>query len=255
MPPSPPDESDPDPAADPDAHPDAHLDPDAEGDWSRRGPGPAGNPYVDEAVISNRTAESGPLFRPDYRPGESGGDAGLISGSAEDPVLVAGVGYPLLADLAIGTVVAYRVAERDLAGVAVADCSNTPVAAYQTITGGSHRTLVVVGPEKRGGDLNDGTPSENPGAIHEYRGDDFDAPADRLADLVGESAMGSNTVENVMVVSRTLGELPDDAHVVTVEPGYDSWGLTVEEFTDPVEDVLDEVLDRVLEHIEAAMSE
>jgi Ni,Fe-hydrogenase maturation factor len=217
-----------------------------------RGPGPGDNPYVDEGAAADRTADAGPLFDEAYRPGESGTSAGLVAGSPDDPVLVAGVGYPLLGDLAVGTVVAYRVAALGLPGVAVADCSNTPVAAYQTITDGDHGTLVVVGPEKRGGDLNDGTPSESPGAVHEYDADEFEAPDDRIVDLVGESAMGSNTVENVLVVSRTLGELPPETHVLTVEPGYDSWGLTVEEFTDPVDAVLDDVTERVLGYIEAA---
>jgi Ni,Fe-hydrogenase maturation factor len=226
---------------------DADVDPD-----QPSGPGPGGNPYVDEVAAADRGAGSGVLFDEAYRPGESGAAAGLVAGEPDDPVLVAGVGYPLLGDLAIGTVVAYRVADWDLPGVAVADCSNTPVAAYQTITDGDHGTLVVVGPEKRGGDLNDGTPSETPGAVHEYDAEDFEAPDDRLVDLVGESAMGSNTVENVLVVSRELGELPPETHVLTVEPGYDSWGPTVEEFTAPVDAVLDDVLERLLGYIEGA---
>lgn len=223
----------------------------SDADDLRRGPGPEANPYVDGEAAADRAAASGPLFSENYRPGESGEHAGLVHGDPDDPILVAGVGYPLLGDLAVGTVVAYRVAGRDLPGVAVADCSNTPVAAYQTITDGDHDHLIVAGPEKRGGELNDGRPSEDPGTIHEYDGDAFEAPEGRLVDLVGESAMGSNTVENVLVVSRALGELPEDTYVVTVEPGYDSWGLTVEEFTDPVEAALDDVLELVLDRIEA----
>lgn len=217
-------------------------------------PGPDGNPYVDGKAAADRTAESGPLFGEAYRPGESGENAGLVTGDTDDSVLVAGVGYPLLGDLAIGTVVAYRVAAWELPDVAVADCSNTPVAAYQTITDGDHQHLIVVGPEKRGGELNDGTPSESPGEIHEYTVDDFEAPDDRLVELIGESAMGSNTVENVMIVSDALGDLPADTHVVTVEPGYDSWGMTVDEFTEPVDAVLDEVVERVLDEIENAVT-
>lgn len=242
----PPDEPDPESASE---------DPPADGPDQPRGPGPGGNPYVDEVAAADRGAGSGVLFDEAYRPGESGTAAGLVAGSPDDPVLVAGVGYPLLGDLAVGTVVAYRVAGWDLPGVAVADCSNTPIAAYQTITDGDHDTLIVVGPEKRGGELNDGTPSETPGAVHEYAPDDFEAPDDRLVDLVGESAMGSNTVENVLVVSRAVGELPPETHVLTVEPGYDSWGPTVEEFTDPVDAVLDDVTERVLEYIEAVTTE
>lgn len=230
---------------------DSGSEPDSVTDTNDSGPGPEGNPYVEGEAAADRTSESGPLFEHVYRPGESGADAGLIAGGVDDPVLVAGVGYPLLGDLSVGTVVAYRIASWEIPDVAVADCSNTPVAAYQTITEGDYRSLVIVGPEKRGGELNDGTPSEDPGEIHEYGPEDFDVPDEKLVELIGESAMGSNTVENVVVVSRALGDLPDDTYVITVEPGYDSWGMTVDEFTDPVDQIIDDVLERVLDHVEA----
>jgi Ni,Fe-hydrogenase maturation factor len=199
--------------------------------------------------------ESGPLFTDAYRPGESNEEGGLVAGDSTDPVLVAGVGYPLLGDLALGTVVAYRVAGWDLKGVAVADCSHTPVAAYQTITAGDYESVLLVGTEKRGGDLNDGSPSESPGAIHEYEVADFEVDETDVVQRIGESAMGSNTVENVVVVSEALGELPDDTRIFAVEPGYDSWGMTVDEFTEPVEDALDDMLDRVLAALDDALGD
>ena len=202
-----------------------------------------------EAALRD-TAESGPLFDDAYRPGQSDAEAGLVAGNREDPVLVAGVGYPLLGDLALGTVVAYRVVEWDLPGVAVADCSHTPVAAYQTITAGDYETIILVGTEKRGGELNDGTPSENPGTVHEYDATEYEVPEDELVERIGESAMGSNTVENVLAIAEAFDGLPDDTRILTVEPGYDSWGMTVDEFTDPVESALDDLLEHVLEHVE-----
>lgn len=190
----------------------------------------------------------------DVADGNAGGtNPGLIAGTSDGPVLVAGVGYPLLGDLAFGTVVAYRVARWRLPDVAVADASHTPVAAYQTISAGDYETLVLVGAEKRGGDLNDGTPSADPGAIHEYASDAVEMPEGGLSELVGQTAMGFNTVENVVVVARALGSLPENAHVVTVEPAYDSWGMAVDEFSDPVADAFDPVLSRVLDHIEDAL--
>lgn len=183
-----------------------------------------------------------------------GTEPGLIAGTREDPVLVAGVGYPLLSDLALGTVVAHRVASWDLPGVAVADMSHTPVAAYQTVSEGDYRTVLLVGAEKRGGELNDGTPSADPGAIHEYAPDAVEMPEDDLSELVGQSAMGFNTLENVIVVTRALGTFPPDARVVAVEPAYDSWGMAVDEFSDPVDDALDEVTDRLLDHLDDAVA-
>lgn len=183
-----------------------------------------------------------------------GTEPGLIAGTREDLVLVAGVGYPLLSDLALGTVVAHRVAAWDLPGVAVADMSHTPVAAYQTVSVGDYRTVLLVGAEKRGGELNDGTPSAEPGAIHEYTPDAVEMPDEDLSELVGQSAMGFNTLENVIVVTRALGTFPADARVVAVEPAYDSWGMAVDEFSDPVDDALDEVADRLLDHLDDALA-
>jgi Ni,Fe-hydrogenase maturation factor len=231
----------------PDAHPsDTTTDETDSEDTSR---------FDGRSAALRDAGDSGPLFADRYRPGESGLDAGLIAGTPEDPVLVAGVGYPLLGDLALGTVVAYRVAEWDLPGVAVADCSHTPVAAYQTISAGEHETVVVVGSEKHGGELNDGTPSETPGAIHERDPTDYEISDEEVTARIGESAMGSNTVENVLLVARALDALPEDTRVLTVEPGYDSWGPTVEEFTDPVERALDPMLDWVLDAIEDILGE
>jgi Ni,Fe-hydrogenase maturation factor len=207
----------------------------------------------------HRTGERGSLFDGPSAAskGESfGTNAGLVAGDREDPILVAGVGYPLLADMALGTVVAYRVAEWDIPGVAVADCSHTPVAAYQTVTETDYEAVLVVGAEKRDGEINDGQPSADPGAIHEYGPDAVDLPDDdEITKLVGQTAMGLNTLENVIVVTKALGEFPDNTRIIGVEPEYDSWGMTVEEFTDPVEEALDEVLDRTLEYLDDALAD
>lgn len=183
-----------------------------------------------------------------------GTEGGLIHGAPSDPVLVAGIGYPWLGDLAVGNVVADRIAAGEPDRVAVADCSHTPIATYQTISGGDHATVVLVGAIKRGGDLNDGTPSEDPGRIREYTAWDLDpVDEDRMRDLVGEGAMGSMTIENVVAICRTFDALPDDAWIVEVEPAYDSWGMDVEEFSDPVQDALDEVVGRVQARIDDAL--
>lgn len=199
---------------------------------------------------------SQPLFAGVNEPkrGEAfGTEAGLIAGTRDAPVLVAGVGYPLLSDLALGTVVAHRVAEWGLPDVAVADLSHTPVAAYQTFSEGDYETILLVGAQKRGGELNDGTPSDDPGAIHEFGPGAVEMPEDQLTELVGQTAMGFNTLENVVVVTRVLGSFPDDTRVIAVEPRYDSWGMSVEEFSDPVDEALDEVLDRLLAYVEGAL--
>lgn len=215
-------------------------------------------PFIDPPAAQLRDGEEAGFFYDEaYKPGEVGAEAGIIAGSHHDEVLVTGVGYPLLSDLAFGTVLAYRVADLVIPGVAVADSSHTPIAAYQTLTDGDYHTAIMVGAEKRGeNELNDGNPSENPGRVHEFGAEEYDVPdEEELVDLVGESAMGSNTVENVLVVSRAFGGLPETTHVVTAEVGYDSWGMNVDEFTDPVEAAFDEALDRIIDLIDDALDE
>lgn len=183
-------------------------------------------------------------------------DAGLIAGSREDPILFGGVGYPLLSDLALGNVIAYHVADWELPGVAVADFSHTPVAAYQTISAAEYESVVLVGADNRGAEPNDGQPSDNPGAIHEFGPDEVDIPEDRMTELVGQGAMGLNTLNNVIIIMRAFDGFPDDVTVIGVEPEYDSWGMNVTEFTEPVEAAMEEVFDRILltlkEKVEAA---
>lgn len=206
----------------------------------------------------HRSGDAGPLDGVSAASrGESfGTNAGLVAGDRSDPVLVAGVGYPLLADMALGTVAAYRVAEWDLPGVAVADCSHTPVAAYQTVTETDYEAVLLVGAEKRGGEINDGRPSEDPGAIHEYGPGAVEVPdEDAVTALIGQTAMGLNTLENVVVVTKALGEFPDRTRVIAVEPAYDSWGMNVQEFSDPVEEALEEVLERSLAFLESVLED
>lgn len=210
-------------------------------------------PFLNPRVASLRNADEAGVFYDDaYKPGEVGAKAGIIAGDRRDPVLVCGIGYPLLSDLAFGTVVAYRIADLDIPGVAVCDASHTPIAAYQTLTEGEYQTAIMVGAEKRGdNEFNDGNPSENPGKVHEFTPEDYEVPDDEeLIERVGESAMGSNTVKNVLVISKAFSGLPENTHVLTAEVGYDSWGMNVAEFTDPVEVALDDVLDKIIDIID-----
>jgi hypothetical protein len=128
------------------------------------------------------------------------------------------------------------------------------VAAYQTITETDYEAVLVVGAEKPDGEINDGQPAEHPGRIHEYGPGAVDVPDDRIADLVGQTAMGLNTLENVVIVTKALGAFPDRTRVIGVEPAYDSWGMTVEEFTEPVEAAYDEVVDLTLSFLEDSLA-
>jgi Ni,Fe-hydrogenase maturation factor len=204
-------------------------------------------------------AERGETVSEQSRPGSGHGHskgrsygttAGLIAGERSASQLVVGVGYPYLSDLAVGNVVADRFATCDLPDVAVADCSHTPIAAYQTITDGEYDTVVVVGARKRGDGLNTGTSSEDPGRIRTYPTADVPVPESDIVERLAECAMGSNTVENVVITTKALGEFPADSTVVDIEPAYDSWGFSVEEFSPAVADRFDALLETVLDCLE-----
>jgi Ni,Fe-hydrogenase maturation factor len=190
-----------------------------------------------------------------YSKGRSYGTAaGLIAGDRTASQLVVGVGYPYLSDLAVGNVVADRVVEWDLPEVAVADCSHTPIAAYQTITKGEYDNVVIVGARKRGDGLNTGTPSNDPGAIHTYPTETIDVPEDDIVDRIAECAMGSNTIENVVIITKALGEFPSGSMVIDIEPEYDSWGYAIEEFSPAVSDSFDQLVDLVLDELQTNYS-
>jgi len=200
-------------------------------------------------ISDHRTGGSGH----GYSKGRSYGTAaGLIAGDRTASQLVVGVGYPYLSDLAVGNVIADRVAEWDLPEVAVADCSHTPIAAYQTITKGEYENIVIVGARKRGDGLNTGTPSNDPGAIHTYPTESIDVPENDIVNRIAECAMGSNTIENVVIITKALGEFPSGSVVIDIEPEYDSWGYAIEEFSPAVSDRFDRLVNLVLDELETS---
>lgn len=214
---------------------------------------------VDPQIAARRGVEVSSQERAGSGHGTSKGrsfgtDAGLIAGNKDADVLLVGVGYPYLSDLAFGNVVADRVASWELPNVAVADCSHTPIAAYQSITGGAYEHVVIVSARKRGDSLNTGTASERPGAIHTYQPDEINVPSADLVERIAECAMGSNTVENVVITTRALGEFPDDTLIVDVEPKYDSWGFDFTEFSPPVAMALEDVLNLLLDYLQAVLA-
>jgi hypothetical protein len=176
-----------------------------------------------------------------------GAEPGLISGDNSASQLLIGVGYPYLSDLAVGNVIADDIAAMDLDDVAVADVSHTPVAAAQTVAEGSYERVIITGAEKIGDGLNTGTPSEDPGTIHRRTAADYPVPGERIVDRIAECAMGSNTIENVVIVTKAICGLPVETQVLTIEPEYDSWGFDIEEFSDPVAAAMSELSDEIVD--------
>lgn len=218
-----------------------------------RDPGRADPADIEEALSLLDDQEDTPAPRPEAGSGigvargrSYGTEAGRIHGGREDRLFLGGVGYPYLADLAVGTLVAHRTAEAEPDDLAVADLSHTPVASVQTLAEGQHEAVLLVGAEKRGAEINDGEPSEDPGRVHTYElGDLAPLSSEEATRLIGQGAMGLITVENVLQVGRALDHLPEDTTAITVEPAYDSWGREVGDLSDPVAEALEEVLGKV----------
>ncbi|PNW63255.1 UNVERIFIED_CONTAM: hypothetical protein BEN50_24925 [Euhalothece sp. KZN 001] len=72
-------------------------------------------------------------------------------------------------------------------------------------------------------------------------------PGERIVDRIAECAMGSNTIENVVIVTKAICGLPAETQVLTIEPEYDSWGFDIEEFSDPVAEAMSELTDEIID--------
>jgi hydrogenase maturation protease len=147
-------------------------------------------------------------------------------------VLVGGVGYRFLRDESIGPWAAEQLAGRALDGVEVEDLSYHPVGFVHNLQDRQpYDRLVLVGAVRRGRPI---------GTVSVYSWDHELPPAGEIQDRVAEAVTGVISLDNLLIVTAALGELPRDVRVVEVEPGAEGWG---EGFSEAVEARLDEVLE------------
>jgi hydrogenase maturation protease len=147
-------------------------------------------------------------------------------------ILVGGVGYRFLRDESVGPWAAEQLATRAGNGVEVEDLGYHPVGFVHNLQERPpYDRLVLVGAVRRG---------RVAGAVESYRWDGVLPDAEEVQARVAEAVTGVISLENLLIVTGALGDLPDDVRVVEVEPGPEGWG---EEFSPEVRARLDDVLE------------
>ena len=149
-------------------------------------------------------------------------------------VLVGGVGYRNLRDGSIGPWVADELAARAGDGIEVEDLSYGPVALSHNLRERPpYDRIVLVSAVRRG---------RAPGTVERYRWPGELPPADEIQARVAEAVTGVISLDNLLVVCKAFGGLPDDVRVVEVEPADETWG---EGFSPELEARRDEILEAV----------
>lgn len=158
-------------------------------------------------------------------------------------VLIAGVGYPWLRDLALGPVIVRKLKSLEWPEtVEIEDMSHNPVAGYQTISEKKYDKIIFVGATKR---------DRNPGTIYKYRPDKILPDEEEIRERIGESVSGTISLDNILIISKFYGALPADVVVIEVEPEDDSWG---DNFTPGVDGLVDKVIEMVMQEAQVAMA-
>ena len=147
-------------------------------------------------------------------------------------VLIGGVGYRFLRDASVGPWVTEQLSPRATRDIEIEDLSYHPIGFVHNLQERPpYDRLVVVGSIRRG---------REPGTVSAYVWDRELPPADEIQARVSEAVTGVISLDNLLIVSAALGELPDDVRVVEVEPADEGWG---DGFSPEIEEKLSEVVE------------
>ena len=147
-------------------------------------------------------------------------------------VLVGGVGYRYLRDESVGPWAVEQLAPRATVEVEVEDLGYHPVGFVQNLQEREpYDRIVLVGAVRRG---------RPAGTVDVYRWDRVLPDRDAIQERVAEAVTGVISLDNLLIVTHALGELPEDVRVVEIEPGEEGWG---EGFSEVIEERLDDVLE------------
>jgi hydrogenase maturation protease len=131
-------------------------------------------------------------------------------------VLVAGVGYRFLRDGALGPYMADTLAGRAGNGIEIEDLGYHPIGFTQNLEARpDYDRIVFVGAVARG---------RPPGTVEAYRWDHALPPVKEIQDRVSEAVTGIISLDNLLIISEAFHALPEDVHVVEVEPADENWG-------------------------------
>jgi hydrogenase maturation protease len=147
-------------------------------------------------------------------------------------VLVGGVGYRFLRDESVGPWAIEQLDGRATDDVEVEDLGYHPVGFIHNLQEREpYDRIVLISAVRRG---------REPGTVEVYRWDGELPDRDTIQERVAEAVTGTISLDGLLIVTEALGPMPDDVHVVEIEPGPEGWG---EEFSPAVASRLDEVLE------------
>lgn len=154
-------------------------------------------------------------------------------------VLVAALGHAWLRDQAFGLKVLAELRARELPrDVELADWTFGTITAFQKLAQSEYARAIFVSGTPRAG--------RTPGTLARW------SPVTELPDAgeihgrIGDCVMGAVSVDNLLIIGKFYGALPDDVVLVEAEPVDDSWG---NDLSPAVSSVLQLAVDAVLEEI------
>lgn len=155
-------------------------------------------------------------------------------------VLVSGIGYSNLGDMSFGRVLLSTLAEMDWPDhVHVEDLNYGPIMIYQTLEASAikYDKVVLVGAARR---------EREPGTLEIYRWDGKLPGDSEIQTRIEEAITGVIDLDNLLIVCKYFGVLPDDVTVVEVEPQTEAWGL---EFSPVVAAKVDDAIQAVKDNV------
>lgn len=155
-------------------------------------------------------------------------------------VLVSGIGYSNLRDMSFGRVLLSTLAEMDWPDhVHVEDLNYGPIMIYQSLEASpiKYDKVVLVGAAKRG---------RKPGTLEVYRWDGKLPEDSEIQARIEEAITGVIDLDNLLIICKHFGVLPDDVTIVEVEPQSEEWGL---EFSPVVAARVEEAIQAVRERV------
>lgn len=151
-------------------------------------------------------------------------------------VLVSGIGYSNLSDMSFGRVLLGELASMEWPEhVHVEDLNFGPIMILQWLEASpvKYERLVLVNAAKRG---------RAPGTLEVYAWHN-QLPSEReIQARIEEAVTGVIDMENMLIICKHFGELPEEVTVVEIEPLNESWG---QEFSPAVAARVDEALEAV----------
>jgi hydrogenase maturation protease len=133
--------------------------------------------------------------------------------------LIAGVGYANLSDLSVGPLVAGQLRQEAWpAHIEVEDLSYGPIAVVHRFAEASppYGRLVLVGAADRGWKT---------ARVRCYRWEGALPAPEEVQARVAEAVTGVIDLDNLLIVTRQFGALPDEVFVVEVQPVVTAFGL------------------------------